>query len=118
VWAAAVVWVWAREKERNQYGDIEVNANLYAVGKLPSYGFRDNVSSFIAPSPRKHVSREREIDIVIDGQVGLSFFEKKIISRNTEQDGTEGSSVGIPPVSRKRNTSELCSKPFLGRQKP
>jgi hypothetical protein len=40
-----------------------------------------------------------------------------MIPRNTEQDGTDGSSIGIPPVSRKRKTSEFRSKPFLGREK-
>jgi hypothetical protein len=42
--------------------------------------------------------------------LGLPFSDKKIIPRNTEQDGTGGSSVGIPPVSRKRKTSEFRSE--------
>jgi hypothetical protein len=50
--------------------------------------------------------------------IGLPFSDKKIIPRNTKQDGTDGSSVGIPPVSRKRKTSEFHSEPFLGREKP
>jgi hypothetical protein len=49
--------------------------------------------------------------------IGLPFSDKKIIPRNTKQDGTDGSSVGIPSVSRKRKTSEICSEPFLGREK-
>ncbi len=32
--------------------------------------------------------------------------------------GTDGSSVGIPPVSQKRETSEFHFKPFLGREIP
>jgi hypothetical protein len=51
-------------------------------------------------------------------QLGLPFSDKKIIPRNTEQDRTDGSSVGIPPVSRKRKTSEFRSEPFHGRKKP
>jgi hypothetical protein len=50
--------------------------------------------------------------------VGLPFSDKKIIPRFSEQVGTDDSSVGIPPVSRKRKTSEFRSEPFLGRQKP
>jgi hypothetical protein len=50
-------------------------------------------------------------------QLGLPFSDKKIIPRNTEQDETDCSSVEIPPVSRKRKTSEFRSKPFLGREK-
>jgi hypothetical protein len=46
------------------------------------------------------------------------FLRKKIISRNTEQDGTGCSSVGIPPVSQKRKTSELRSKPFSEEKPP
>ncbi len=46
-------------------------------------------------------------------QVGLPFSDNKIIPRNMEQVGTDGSSVGIPPVSRKRKTSEFRSEPFL-----
>jgi hypothetical protein len=37
---------------------------------------------------------------------------------NTEQDGTDDNSVGIPPVSSKRITSEFRSEPFLGSYKP
>jgi hypothetical protein len=48
---------------------------------------------------------------------GCHFLTKNY-SRNAGQDGTDGSSVGIPPVSPKRKTSELRSKPFLGREKP
>jgi hypothetical protein len=48
----------------------------------------------------------------------LPFSDKKIIPWITKQDGTDGSSVGIPPVSRKRKTSEFRSEPFLGRGKP
>jgi hypothetical protein len=48
--------------------------------------------------------------------VGLPFSEKNTIPRNSEQVGTDGSSVGIPPVSRKRKTSEFHSEPFLGRE--
>jgi hypothetical protein len=50
--------------------------------------------------------------------LGLPFSDKKIIPRNTKQDGTDDSSVGIPPISRKRKTSEFHSEPFLGREKP
>jgi hypothetical protein len=50
--------------------------------------------------------------------VWLPFSDKKIIPQNTKQDGTDRSSVGIPPVSRKRKTLEFRSKPFLGREKP
>jgi hypothetical protein len=50
--------------------------------------------------------------------LGLPFSEKKKIPWNSEQVGTDGSSVGIPPVSRKRKTSEFYSEPFLGREKP
>jgi hypothetical protein len=50
--------------------------------------------------------------------LGLPFSDKKIIPRNTEQDGTDDSSVGIPPVQSKRKTSEFRSEPFLGREKP
>jgi hypothetical protein len=32
--------------------------------------------------------------------------------------GTDGSSVGIPPVSRKRKTSEFRFEPFLEREIP
>jgi hypothetical protein len=35
-----------------------------------------------------------------------------------EQDRTDGSSVGVPPVSRKRKTSEFRSEAILGRAKP
>jgi hypothetical protein len=48
----------------------------------------------------------------------LPFSDKKIIPRNTEQDGTDNSSVGIPPVSSKRKTSEFRSESFLGSYKP
>jgi hypothetical protein len=48
----------------------------------------------------------------------MPFSDKKIIPGNTEHDGTDGSSVGIPPVLRKRKTSEFRSKLFLGREKP
>jgi hypothetical protein len=50
-------------------------------------------------------------------QLGLPFSEKKKIPRNSEQVGTDGSSVGIPPVLWKRKTSEFLSEPFLGREK-
>jgi hypothetical protein len=50
--------------------------------------------------------------------VGLTFSDKKIIPRNSEQVRTDGSSVGIPPVSRTRKTSEFRSEQFLGREKP
>jgi hypothetical protein len=50
--------------------------------------------------------------------LGLPFSDKKNIPWNTEQDGTDGSSVRIPPVSQKRKPSEFHSKPFLGREKP
>jgi hypothetical protein len=49
--------------------------------------------------------------------VGLSFSDKKIIPQNLEQVGTDGSSVGIPPVLQKRKTSEFRPKPILGREK-
>jgi hypothetical protein len=49
---------------------------------------------------------------------GLPFSDKKNFPRKTDQDGTDGSSVGIPPVSQKRKTSEFRSKPFHGREKP
>ncbi len=64
------------------------------------------------------INRDSTRASVTTSQVGLPFSDKKIIPRNTEQDGTDGSSVGILPVSRKRKTSEFCSKPFLGREKP
>ncbi len=51
-------------------------------------------------------------------QLGLPFSDKKIIPRNMKQDGTDGSSVGIPSVSRKRKTSEFRSEPFLGKEQP
>jgi hypothetical protein len=35
-----------------------------------------------------------------------------------EQDGKDGSSIGIPPVSSKRKTLEFRSEPFLGSYKP
>jgi hypothetical protein len=47
----------------------------------------------------------------------LPFSDKKIIPRNTEQDRTDGSSDGIPPVSQKRKTFEFRSELFLGREK-
>ncbi len=50
-------------------------------------------------------------------KVGLPFSDKKIIPRNTEQDGTDSSSVGIPPVSRKRKTSEFRFEPFSEEKK-
>ncbi len=50
--------------------------------------------------------------------LGLPFSDKKIIPRNTKQDGTDGSSVGIPPVSWMRKTSEFRAQPFLGRKNP
>jgi hypothetical protein len=50
--------------------------------------------------------------------LGLTFSDKKIIPRNSEQVGTDGSSVGIPPVSRKRKTSEFRSEQFLETEKP
>ncbi len=50
--------------------------------------------------------------------LGLPFSEKNKIPRNSEQVGTDGSFVRIPPVSRKRKTSEFHSEPFLGREKP
>ncbi len=40
-----------------------------------------------------------------------------MIPRNTKQDGTDGSSVGIPPVLRKGKTSEFRYEQFLGREK-
>jgi hypothetical protein len=49
--------------------------------------------------------------------LGLPFSDKKIIPPNTEQDGTGGSSVGIPPVSRKRKTSEFRSESFSEEKK-
>jgi hypothetical protein len=50
--------------------------------------------------------------------IRVSIFWQRIILRNAGQDGTDSSSVGIPPVSQKRKTSELSSKLFLGREKP
>jgi hypothetical protein len=38
--------------------------------------------------------------------LGLPFSDKEIISQNMEQVRTDGSSVGIPPVSRKRKILE------------
>jgi hypothetical protein len=49
--------------------------------------------------------------------IGLPFSDKKIIPWNTEQDGTDGSSVRIPPVSRKRKIAKFRSEPFLGSEK-
>jgi hypothetical protein len=54
----------------------------------------------------------------VELRLGMPFSDKKIIPGNTEHDGTDGSSVGIPPVLRKRKTSEFRSKLFLGREKP
>jgi hypothetical protein len=48
---------------------------------------------------------------------GCHFPTKKIL-RNTEQVGTDGSSVGIPPVSQKRKTSEFSSEPFIEEKNP
>jgi hypothetical protein len=48
----------------------------------------------------------------------VAISHKKIIPQNMEQDGTDGSSVRIPPVSRKRKTSGFRSEPVLGREKP
>ncbi len=42
----------------------------------------------------------------------------KNYSVECRKDRTDGSSVWILPVSRKRKTSEFSSKPFLGREKP
>ncbi len=50
-------------------------------------------------------------------ELGLPFSDKKIIPQNSEQVGTDSSSVGITPVLRKRKTSEFRSEPFLGREK-
>ncbi len=47
----------------------------------------------------------------------VAIFWHKIIPRNIEQVGTDGSSVGILLVSRRRKTSEFRSEPFLGREK-
>jgi hypothetical protein len=44
--------------------------------------------------------------------IGLPFSDKKIIPWNTEQDGTDGSSIRILPVLRKRKTLEFRSEPF------
>ncbi len=52
------------------------------------------------------------------GGTRVAIFREKKIPRNLEQVGTDGSSVGIPPVSRKRKNSEFHSEPFLGREKP
>ncbi len=49
---------------------------------------------------------------------GVAIFHKKIILRNKEQDGTDGSSVGIPPVSLKKLTFKFHSEPFLRRENP
>jgi hypothetical protein len=46
------------------------------------------------------------------GGLGLSFSDKKIIPRNMEQDGTDGISVGIPPILWKRKTLEFRSEPL------
>ncbi len=57
-------------------------------------------------------------------RLGLPFSDKKIIPRNTEQDGTDGreeeKNLGIPfrTISRKNKPSEVRSEPFLGREKP
>jgi hypothetical protein len=50
--------------------------------------------------------------------LGLPFSDTKFFPWYTEQDGTDGSSVGIPPVSQERKTSKFRSKLFLGREKP
>jgi hypothetical protein len=50
--------------------------------------------------------------------MGLPFSDKKIITGNTEQEGTGGGSIGIPLVSQKRKTSEFRSEPFHGRENP
>jgi hypothetical protein len=49
--------------------------------------------------------------------IRVAIFQQKIIPQNAEQDRTDGNSVRIPPVSRKRKTS-VCSEPFLRREKP
>jgi hypothetical protein len=49
--------------------------------------------------------------------LGLPFSDKEIISRNTEQVGTDSSSVGIPPVSRKRKTLEFRSEIHFSEEK-
>jgi hypothetical protein len=49
--------------------------------------------------------------------IRVAIFQQQIIPQNAEQDRTDGSSVRIPPVSRKRKTS-VHSEPFLGREKP
>jgi hypothetical protein len=54
---------------------------------------------------------------VVSLSLGLPFSDKKVIPQNSEQVGTNGSSVGIPPVLWKRKTSEFRSEPFLGREK-
>ncbi len=48
----------------------------------------------------------------------VAIIRQKIIPRNTKQDRTDRSSIGIPPVSRKRKTLEFRSEPFFGREKP
>jgi hypothetical protein len=59
--------------------------------------------------------------LTIGGQDSLCIrvanFQQKIFPQNAEQDRTDGSSVRIPPVSRKRKTS-VRSEPLLGREKP
>jgi hypothetical protein len=50
-------------------------------------------------------------------QEGLPFSEKKIILQIMEQNGTDGSSIVIPPVLRKRKTLVFRFKPFLRREK-
>jgi hypothetical protein len=80
---------------------------------------------FTNARPRSPSPREQKLRVPIflwkyraPGTSRVAIFRQKIIPRNTKQDRTDGSSVGILPVSRKRKTSKFRSEPFLGREKP
>jgi hypothetical protein len=49
--------------------------------------------------------------------VRLPFSDKRIIPRNTEQGGKDGSSAGIPPVSQKRKTLGIPFRTIFRREK-
>jgi hypothetical protein len=50
--------------------------------------------------------------------IGLPFSDKKIIPQDTEQDGTDGSSVGIPPVSQKKKPHNSVPNHFSKEKNP
>jgi hypothetical protein len=50
--------------------------------------------------------------------IGLPFSDKKIIPQDTEQDGTDGSSVGISPVSQKKKPQNSVPNHFSKEKNP